>query len=94
VLDGGLISAPTLALIGEESGKREAVLPLDDPQAMRTIGQAIGQEGGGTTVHVHVEGMISPDNLNKVIGQINKMVNRGQATLHATSSLRVNKRSA
>jgi hypothetical protein len=42
---GGLISQPTLAVVGDSlnqrSGAREGVIPLDDPAAMRTIGQAL-----------------------------------------------------
>jgi len=90
---GALISAPTLAIMGEES-KREAVLPLDDPQAMKTIGQAIGDNGGGVTHHWHINGMISADNLTHVVGRISKMVSKGQLNLTASNSLRLTKRSA
>ena len=88
---GGLISAPTIALAGEAG--REAVLPLEDPRAMAEIGQAIG-EHGGTTHHWHIDGMISSDNLVKVVKQINKAVNKGQVNLTASNSLRLTKRSA
>lgn len=90
---GGLIDSPTLAIMGEDS-KKEAVLPLEDPRAMAQIGQAIGENGGGTTHHWHVNGMISPDNLAKVVKQISKAVDKGQVHLTATNSLRVTKRSA
>jgi len=90
---GGLVTGPTLAIIGEER-KREAVLPLEDPNAMGMIRDALGGSGGGTHFHINVEGMISPDNLNKVITQISKRVNRGQSHLLASNSLRVTKRSA
>jgi len=95
--DGGLISAPTLALIGEKPGSTEAVLPLDNPEALARIGAAMAAAGGGGThhhMHVNVNGMISPDNLHKVIEQINKRVNRGQSHLTSSASLRLNKRSA
>jgi hypothetical protein len=95
--DGGLVSGPTLAMVGEEQGKREAVLPLDHPDAMAKIGEAIAAAGGGGTqhhTHVNINGMISPDNLHKVIEQINHRVNRGQSRLLASDSLRVTKRSA
>lgn len=88
---GGLISAPTIALAGERG--REAVLPLEDPRAMSQIGQAIGQHGG-TTHHWHIDGMISSDNLVKVVKQINRMVNKGQVSLLASNSFRLTKRSA
>jgi len=90
--EGGLITAPTLAMIGEQN-RKEAVLPLEDPQAMGAIGEALGGAGGGG-IHIHVKGMISPDNLHQVIQQINKRVNRGQSTLLSSHTLRVTKRSA
>lgn len=91
---GGLVTGPTLAIIGEDRKKpTEAVLPLDDPEAMSKIGQAIG-EHGGTTHHWHINGLISPDNLNKVVKQISKAVDKGQVNLTASNSLRLTKRSA
>lgn len=95
---GGLISGPTLAMIGDsKSGgaAREGVLPLDDPDAMKAIGSAIAAHigGGGPQLNVYVKGMISPDNLSKVVHQINRRVRGNQLTLHASSSLRLNKRS-
>jgi hypothetical protein len=87
---GGLISAPTLAIMGEDN-RKEAVLPLEDPRAMEQIREGIG---GGTTHHWHIGGMISSDNLVKVVGKINKMVNKGQVNLTASNSLRLTKRSA
>ena len=90
--EGGLITAPTLAVVGEGS-KREAVLPLDDPQSMATIGKALAQNGA-THHHWHIDGMISPDNLAKVVKSISKMVDRGQVNLTASNSLRLTKRSA
>jgi hypothetical protein len=90
--EGGLVTGPTLALIGE-ARKQEAVLPLEDPQTMARIGQAIGEQGG-TTHHWHIDGLISSDNLAKVVKNINKMVNKGQVNLTASNSLRLTKRSA
>ena len=89
---GGLISAPTLAIMGEES-KKEAVLPLEDPRAMAKIGQAIG-EHGGVTHHWHIDGVISADNLSHVVSKSSKMVQKNQVTLLASNSLRLTKRSA
>ena len=96
--DGGLISGPTLSLVGEAG--REAVLPLDHPDSMEAIGAAVAKHvtaaggAGGGGIHVHVAGMISPDNLSKVVDQINKKVARGQLTLNSSNTLRVTKRSA
>jgi hypothetical protein len=93
---GGLISAPTLAVIGENPGESEAVLPLDNPKSMAKIGKSISDNGGGGSrdIHVHVKGLVSPDNLNKVISQINRKVGQGRANLKASDSFRVTKRSA
>jgi hypothetical protein len=93
---GGLISAPTLAVIGENPGQSEAVLPLDNEKAMARIGQSIANSGGGGGHHLHVnvKGMVSPDNLGKVISQINRRVGQGRANLKASDSFRVTKRSA
>jgi hypothetical protein len=44
-------------------------------------------------VHVNVKGMISPDNLNKVIRKISRQVQNRQATLNASNSLRLTRRS-
>ena len=92
---GGLVTGPTLAIIGEDRQKpTEAVLPLDDPQAMSKIGHAIGEHGGGTIHHWHIDGLVSADHLTKIVGQINKMVNKGQVQLTSSNSLRLTKRSA
>ena len=90
---GGLITGPTLAMLGDsKSGgsATEAVLPLDDDQAMGKVRDAVG---GGHTFHVNVKGMISPDNLNKVMQQMSKRVANRTATLHASNSFRVTRRS-
>jgi hypothetical protein len=90
---GALITAPTLAIIGEDrQNPTEAVLPLDDEQAMGKIKEGLG--GGGGDIHVHVNGLISPDNLSKVMKQMSKAVHNGQAQLTSSNSLRLTKRSA
>lgn len=93
---GGLISAPTLAIMGEQY-KREAVLPLEDPRAMGEIGKAISSAGGaGGHVHFHLpQGMIVTDHtLQKLAGKLSKGVLNGKIQLHASNSLRLTKRSA
>lgn len=93
---GGLITGPTLAMIGDDkSGGRatEAVLPLDDEDAMSKMRDSLGTGGGGTPIHVHVKGMISPDNLGKVVRQINRKVGNRQLSLQASNSFRVTRRS-
>jgi hypothetical protein len=61
------------------------------------VGKQINPEGGSTgdTTHVHVavKGMISPDNLKKVVKKINRAVQNRQTTLKASDSLRVTRRS-
>jgi hypothetical protein len=89
---GGLVTGPTLGILGEErNAPTEAVLPLDDPEAMGKIREGIGS---GTTHHWHIDGMISSDNLAKVMQKMSKLVGKGQATLTASNSLRITKRSA
>jgi hypothetical protein len=87
---GGLVTAATLAVIGEAGP--EAVIPLDDPRAK----SAMGESGVGGDVHHHwnINGMISADNMVKVAGKLSKMVSRGQVQLTASNSLRLTKRSA
>jgi hypothetical protein len=46
--DGGITTGPTLAMIGDNPGGREAVIPLSGPNAWRG--------NGGTTVNVTVQG--------------------------------------
>jgi phage-related minor tail protein len=87
---GGLVMGPTIALLGEAG--REAVIPLDHPRAKQQMGDS--GVGGGTHISIKVDGMISPDNLAKVVEQINKRVNKGQLRLQASSSHRLTKRSA
>ena len=43
--------------------------------------------GSGTMIHVHVQGLISPDNLTQVMSQMSTLVKGGQATLNATNAL-------
>src|SRR6202011_4422691 len=75
---GGLVMGPTIGLMGEAG--REAVIPLDHPQAKQQMGAA-GM--GGTHFHINVKGMISPDNLTQVVKKISDRVNRGQLHLKA-----------
>jgi hypothetical protein len=100
--DGGLVTGPTLALIGEKRGSTEAVLPLDNHEAMARIGKAVaehvmaagGGAGGGVTINLPHGSIISADVMQKFVGKMNKMVERGQLNVTASNSLRVTKRSA
>jgi hypothetical protein len=95
---GALVSRRTLAMIGDSANggdATEAALPLDDPKAMKTVGTAIASQMGGSGggVVMNFAGLISPDNLTKVIKQINRKIERGGGKLVASNSLRVTKRS-
>jgi len=94
--EGGLVSAPTLAMIGEKGG-REAVIPLDDPEAMSAIrGDGDGSGGGGGGIHIHLPhgSIISADVMGKFVAKMNKMVNRGQLRVQASDSFKNTKRGA
>jgi hypothetical protein len=92
---GGLITKPTLALLAEKPGtKGELAIPLDDPQAKKHIRDAVGGGDGDGQIHVHVQGLISPDNLGKVIQKINQRVKRGSSFLTSSDSHRITRRSA
>jgi hypothetical protein len=96
--DGALVSSPTLAVFGESG--REAALPLDNPDAMATIGKAVSDAiaanggGGGGGLTVHVQGMISDDNLARVMKKMSKLVGSGKASLVSSDSHKVTKRGA
>jgi hypothetical protein len=96
----GLISRPTLAVIGDNihgssQTRGEVAASLDDPAAMKAIGDALAPhlQQSGTNIHVEVKGLISPDNLSKVVNQISKKVGKGQVNLVSSNSFRVTKRS-
>lgn len=56
------------------------------------LSKASGAQVGG--LNVHMEGLVSDNTLIKTMGRMNNSVNRGRATLLASNSLRVTKRSA
>ena len=41
----------------------------------------------GTTIHMHIQGIISPDNLGQVMAQMSSLAKGGQAYLTASNSL-------
>jgi len=106
---GALLSTPTLrgaaGSRGVTASAATAAAPTGfDSASMEKFADRIGTHmkdsgavsgGGGdqTHVHVNVKGMISPDNLNKVVKKINRAVANRQTTLNATNSLRVTRRS-
>jgi hypothetical protein len=98
---GGLISSPTLAVLGDSpSGgpQSEAVLPLENPEVMAKIAGAIAAHigGGGGAAHTFngtFFGALKHSDLKKLTKQINQAVNKGTATLKSTQTGRVVKRS-
>jgi hypothetical protein len=52
-----------------------------------------GDGEGDTHIHNNIKGMISPDNLTKVMKKMNRAVMNRKATLKASDSLRVTRRS-
>ncbi len=90
---GALITAPTLAIIGEDRQRpNEAVLPLDDERAMGKIREGLGGNGGP---HIHFHGpVIGASDVVSLVKHINRAVNKGQANLTASNSFRLTKRSA
>lgn len=45
---GGLTTAPTTAIIGDNPSHNEAILPLNDPRTVELFRKALGGVGGGT----------------------------------------------
>lgn len=93
---GGLVSGPTLAVLGEEAGAaHEAVLPLDNPNAIAGIVKALG--GGGDSKPVihqwNVKGLVSPDTLSKVMKNMSRAGDSGRARLTSTNSTRLTRKS-
>jgi hypothetical protein len=100
--EGGLISAPTLAMIGDAPGggaANEAVLPLDSPEAMAKIANAIssrmsgGALGGSHTFNATFFGKLKHADLASLTKQISQAVNKGTISLRSTQTGRVIKRS-
>jgi hypothetical protein len=94
---GGLVSGPTLAVIGDSingamagPGQREAAIPLDDPQATGAIADALSRRN--QTVHIHVQGLVTASTVDQFIGLVNKRVSNNNVRLVATTSRRVEKK--
>lgn len=92
---GGLVTGPTLALMGEKHPQsREAAIPLDDPSAVRDIVKAlsVAYAGKGSGDTINIGGVVSPDNMKKVMRQMGKQVRGNQGEMVATTSSRVVRR--
>jgi hypothetical protein len=96
---GALVSTPTFAVVGDApeaiipSGQNSRILyDLADRIVERMQHSAHGV--GDTYNHYwNIDGVISSDNLNKVVRQISRNVNRGNSRLRSSNSLRITKRS-
>ena len=63
--DGGVVTRPTLGLIGE-TGEKEAVIPLSK------LGSVVGQVTGGNITYtqvVHINGSANPDEVKQALSQ-------------------------
>jgi hypothetical protein len=95
--EGGLVTGPTLVMAGDArsggaSNNTEAIIPLHNREAMDEIASAIADRIGGNGMTVNVGGMISSDNLNKVVRQMSSQIKRGQTRMTARNSYRLTRR--
>lgn len=92
---GGLVNGPTLAMMGEDAGHgTEAAIPLDNPDAVAAIKKAlVGDDGGKTVVHQwHVQGLVSPDNLHKIMKKMSAAADSGRGRLTSSNSTRLTRK--
>lgn len=108
-LANALLSPSTLRSAGMSSSAATAAAPASgaspfrlDDAALAKLGEHIGSHigshlkssgGGDTHNHWNVKGMISPDNLQKLVKDINRKVLNGQLHLNSSDSLRITRRS-
>lgn len=97
---GGLITAPTMAMIGDSvtgGAANEGVLPLDNPEAMAkiagTIAAMMPQVQAGHQFHMNVKGMVSDHDTKKLAKKLSRMVRQGTTQLQSSNTHRVTKRS-
>ena len=95
--EGGLVTGPTLVMAGDArsggaSQNTEAIIPLHNREAMDEIASAIADRIGSNGMTVNVGGMISSDNLNKVVRQMSSQIKRGQTRMTARNSYRLTRR--
>jgi len=86
---GALVSEPTLAMIGEER-RREAIIPLDDPEAIERIGSALG--GGAIHNHFYIKGMISTGDLSHLGRTITRASQTGRLRVTVANSNRITRK--
>jgi hypothetical protein len=106
---GGLLSAPTLRAASNAQVPMAAVAgspsatPMDLEARMERFAEKLGAQmqpestssdaGDTTHIHVNVKGLMDSGNLKKIMKKQNRMVQNRQATLKASDSLRVTRRS-
>jgi hypothetical protein len=89
--DGGLVTGPTLALIGENATPDNPEVVI--PPAGTGSGGGAGMRGD-VHFHVNVKGLISDGDLSKVMKKMSDRVARGRGTLNSSSTFQVTRRGA
>jgi hypothetical protein len=95
---GGLISAPTLAMLGDSLSGPEAVLPLGDEATMSRIADhimaRISSEQSSASGHTfNMRGHFSKSEIKEIAKKLSRAVQYGTSSLHSSSTGRVVKRS-
>ena len=85
---GGLVTRPTLALLGE-GGEPELVSPLS-AQGGGDSGASVGGAAPlGQPIQINIEGMISQDNAIEFIALVNELVKNNDVELLSSESLQL-----
>jgi hypothetical protein len=106
-ISNALLSSPTMRIASAGLSNPTALAAASnirqggfDDASMAKLAEHIGRHldvsggaGGDTHLHAHVKGLISPDNLGKVMRKMSKRVQNRQSNLHASNALRVTRRS-
>jgi hypothetical protein len=96
---GALLSPSTLRAaspgMASSAAAASAGAPARSSEPIDSSSQRDSSGGGDTHNHFHVEvkGLISPDNLDKVMKRMSARVLKNQSSLHSSNSLRITRRS-
>ena len=103
---GGLLSQPTLRAASDSQVPTAAVAaspaatPMDIEARMERFAEKLtaqitppSTESSAPQISVHVKGLMDSGNLKKIIAKQNRMVHNRQATIKASDSLRITRRS-